>query len=172
MAGTNVLLLEVGAIVIGDSTGVPEDLGARRSALVEAANSALDTALRRDAREVRWVGLDEQRRAVRRNPTLGLDPEHFPTHYMIGGDVDRVPDPLWGQLRALAAITGARFALVPAAAKFAGPPGALTASLIIVVADVRTGGVMFRARATGRPMATAEAAIASAAGTVIATPIH
>src|SRR5437867_408309 len=106
MAGTSVLLLEVGAVVIGDSTGVPSDLEARRSALVEVAYSALDTALRRDAREVTWVGLDEQRRAVRRNPTLGLEPERFPTHYMVGGDVDRVPDPLWGQLRTLGAITG------------------------------------------------------------------
>jgi len=118
------------------------------------------------------MGLEEQRRAARRNPTLALEPSQFATAYMEGADVDTVPDPLWGQLRTLGAITGARFAVVPAAARIAGSPGALVASYIIVVADVRTGGVLFRARATGRPSATPEAALVSAAGTVIATPLH
>jgi hypothetical protein len=118
------------------------------------------------------MGLEEQRRAARRNPTLGIDPDQFATEYLLGSTVDRIPDPLWGQVRSLGAITGARFAVVPAAARIAGTTGSLTASYIMVVVDVRTGTVMFRARSTGRPMATAEAALASAAGTVIATPLH
>jgi hypothetical protein len=162
----------VGGLSLGDSTGSLPDLEARRAALLLDANSALDTAVRATGRGVTWMGLEEQRRAARRNPTLGLDPDQFATAYLVGSEADRIPDPLWGQVRSLGAITGARFAVVPATVRIAGTSGALTASYIVVVADIRTGTVMFRARATGRPMATAEAALASAARTVIATPLH
>lgn len=155
----------------GDSARPLPDLEARRAALIELANAALDTAVRRDGREVTWAGLEEQRRAARRNPTLGLDPDRLATAFLVGG-MDRIPDPQWAQVRSLAAITGARFAVVPAAARITGAPGSLTASFIMVLIDVRTGGVMFRARATGRAMATIEAALASAAGTVIASHFH
>jgi hypothetical protein len=170
--GSSVLLLVVGGLSLGDSTGTLPDLETRRAELLQAANATLDTAVRLNGRGVTWMGLEEQRRAARRNPTLGLEPDQFATSYLLGGTVDRVPDPLWGQLRSLGAITGARFAVVPAAVRIAGQPGALTASYVVVVADVRTGTVMFRSRAAGRPMASPEAALASAAGTVIATPLH
>lgn len=170
--GSNVLLLVVGGLSLGDSTGTLPDLELRRAALLLSANSSLDTAVRLNGRGVTWMGLEEQRHAARRNPTLGLDPDQFATSYLIGSTVDRIPDPLWGQVRSLGAITGARFAVVPAAVRIAGVAGSLTATYIVVVVDVRTGTVMFRARATGRPMASAEAALASAAGTVIATPLH
>jgi hypothetical protein len=118
------------------------------------------------------MGLEEQRRAARRNPTLGLEPDQFATEYLLGATVDRVPDPLWGQIRELAAITGARFAVAPAAVRIAGAAGTFAASYVVVVADVRTGTVMFRSRAAGPPEPTPEAALAAAAATVIATPLH
>jgi hypothetical protein len=167
-----VLLLVVGGLSLGDSTGTLPDLEPRRGALLREANSALDTAVRLNGRGVTWMGLEEQRRAARRNPTLGVEPDQFATAYLVGSTVDRIPDPLWGEVRSLGAITGARFAVVPAAVRIAGTAGVFTASYIVVVADVRTGNVMFRARATGSPMASAEAALASAAGTVIAAPLH
>jgi hypothetical protein len=170
--GSSVLLLVAGGLSLGDSTGPLPELEPRRAALLQEANAALDTAVRLTGRGVTWMGLEEQRHASRRNPTLGIDPDQFATSYLLGSTVDRIPDPLWGQVRTLGAITGARFAVVPAAVRIAGAAGTLTASYIMVVADVRTGAVMFRARATGRPMATAEAALASAAGTVIAAPLH
>jgi hypothetical protein len=164
--------LTVGGLFVGDSgSGLP-DLEPRRTALLDAANAALDTALRRDGRDVHWMGLEEQRGAVRRNPTLGLEPERFATAYLFEPGVDRIPDPLWAQVRTLAAITGARFAVVPAAARLAGRPGSVSAAYVLVVADARTGRVLWRGRAQGRPAATAEAALAVAAGTVIATPLH
>lgn len=166
------LLLVVGGLVVGDS-GVPlPEIEMRRSALLELANAALDTAVRRDGREVTWMGLSEQRQAARRNPTLGLEPDRFATASLVDVATERVPDPLWGQIRSLAAITGARFALVPSGVKIGGAPGAFTASYIVVVADARTGAVMYRARAAGRPAASPEAALANAASTVIATPLH
>ncbi len=172
LAGTDVLLLAAGGVVAGDAEQPLPELDARRSQLLDEANAALDTALRRDGREVTWIGLEEQRRAARRNPTLNLEPDHFATSYLFDPRVDRIPDPLWGQMRTLAAVTNARYAVVPAGVKIAGTPGALTASIIVVVADARSGGVLMRMRATGQPAATAEAALSSAAGAIIASPLR
>src|SRR5689334_13053844 len=129
LAGSNVMLLTAGGLLAGDSA--PE-VETRHGALLEVANSALDTALRRDAREVTWLGLEEQRRAARRNPTLGLEPDHFATQYLFDPRVGRVPDPLWAQLRTLAAVTSARYALVPAGVRIDRAAGAYTATYILV----------------------------------------
>ena len=170
-SGSSVLLLTVGGIVLGDSTGLPE-LETRRTELLGVANAALDTALRRDAREVVWQGLEEQRRVVRRNPTLGLDPDRLATAYLIAPAMEQVPDPLFAQIRTLAAISGARYAVIPAGARLTGASGAYRAEYVLAVADARTGTVLWRGRAAGRLSATAEAALASAAGSVIASPLH
>lgn len=167
LAGSSALLLAVGGVVVGDSANPLPDLVARRLALLEAANAAIDTALRRDAHEVTWVGLDEQRRAMRRSPTLGVDPDRLPTAFLAGPRVDRVPEPLWSSMRTLQAVTGARMAIVPAAARIAGRPGALVAELVFVGVDPRAGQVVWRGRVVGSPALTAEAALASAAGSAV-----
>jgi hypothetical protein len=172
LAGTNVLVLTVGGLMVGDSAQPLPELDARRTALVDAANAALDSALRRDGREVTWLGLEEQRRAARRNPTLGIEPDHFATQYLFDPRVDRIPDPLWSQIRSLAAVSSARYVMVPAGVKIAGAPGALSAAYVMVLADARSGGVLARVRAQGRPAATPEAALALAAGTLLASPLH
>jgi hypothetical protein len=172
LGGTNVLLLTAGGLVTGDSGRTLPEIEASRTTLLEAANAALDSAVRRDAREVNWMGLEEQRRAARRNPTLHLEPDRFGTAYVISANMERIPDPLFGQLRSLAAVTSARYAVVPAGVRIAGTPDALTASYVIVMADARTGQVLLRFRATGRPAATPGAALASAAASVIASPLH
>jgi hypothetical protein len=172
LGGTNVLLLAVGGVVVGDSAQQLPDLETRRSALLGLANTLLDSALRRDGREVNWMGLDEQRRAARRNPTLGLEPDRFATSYLIDANMDKVPDPLFAALRSLAALTNARFAVVPAGVRITGTAGAYTASYILVVADARTGNIMLRIRTTGHPAATADAAMASAAAMAVFSPLH
>jgi hypothetical protein len=172
LAGTNVLILTAGALVAGDSAHPLTDLEVRRSALLAFANAALDSALRRDGREVNWLGLEEQRRAVRRNPTLGIEPDRFATQFLFDSRVEQIPDPLWSQVRWLAAVSNARYVFVPAAVKIGGATGALTASYIMVLADARTGRVMVRTRAQGGVAPTAEQALTLAAGTVIASPVH
>ena len=169
LSGSNVLILTSGGLLTGDS--VP-DAEPHRNEWLAFSNAALDTALRRDAREVTWLGLDEQRRAAHRNPTLGLDPDHFATQYLFDPRVERVPDPLWAQLRSLAAVSSARYALVPAGVRIKGSAGSLTAAYILVLADARSGFVLSRIRAQGVPSTTAQAALTSAASTVIASPLH
>ena len=97
LSGSNVLLLTAGGLVAGDTAKPLPDLEARRGALLDTANVVLDSALRRDGREVVWMGLDEQRRAARRNPTLGIDPDRLATSELFPPQTDRVPDPLWGR---------------------------------------------------------------------------
>jgi hypothetical protein len=166
-AGSPTLLLTVGGLIIGDSASPLPELEARRTALLEAAYAALDTALRRDARDTHWMGLEEQRRAARRAPTLNLEPDRFNTVYLVGRKVEAMTDPLWAEVRTLAGLTGARMVVAPAAAKLSGRMGAYVASYVLVVADTRVGQVVWRSRVTGSPAGTPEAAFASAASTAI-----
>lgn len=172
LAGTNVLLLTAGMMVVGDSSQPLPDIDVHRTRLLAFANTTLDTALRRDAREVSWLGVEDQRRAARRNPTLGIEPEHFATQYLFDPMVQRIPDPLWSQVRSLAALTSARYVMAPAAVKIGGTPGALTAAYVMVLADARSGRVLARTRAQGPAAATPEAALTLAASTVVATVVH
>ena len=172
MSGSTVLLLTAGGVVAGDSAQPIPELEARRNALIAVANAALDSALRRDGRGVTWMGLEEQRSVARRNPTLGLDPDRLPTVELFPAGIERIPDPLFGRLRQFAAMTGARYAVAPPAVKLSGTMESLTAHYVIVLVDARTGEVRYRARATGRPAPTPEAALASAAAMVVSTPLN
>lgn len=172
LSGTNVLILVGGGVVLGDSAGPVTELELQRTSILVTANEALDTALRRDARDVNWMGLEEQRRTARRNPTLGLEPDRLPTAFLAGAEVERVPDPLWSRIRTLSAVMGARYAVVPAAVRVTGRPGAYVGEYVIVGADTRTGAVVFRGRALGRPAADMTTAFASAAATLVTTPLQ
>jgi hypothetical protein len=171
LGGVQVLLLTVGTVQVGDTVNRLPALEARRSALVGTAYAALDSALRRDAREVEWMGLEEQLRAAGRNPTLGVRPERFATVYLSDPELEVIPDPLWGQARTLIAVMGGRFVLVPAAVRLRATGDAVTATYLLVMADARSGRVLWRGRLEGRPAPTAEAAFAAAAATAIATPL-
>ena len=172
LSGSTVLLLTAGGVVAGDSANPIPELESRRNALVAVANAALDSALRRDGRAVTWMGMEEQRSVARRNPTLGLDPDRLSTVELFPPKIERVPDPLFGRLRQFAAMTGARYAVAAPAVKLSGTMESLTAHYIIVLVDARTGQMRYRARASGRPAPTPEAALASAAAMVVSTPLN
>jgi hypothetical protein len=171
LSGSKVLILVTGGVVLGDSTGTLPQLETERTAILDIANTTLDTALRRDAREVEWQGLEEQRRAARRNPTLNLNPDRFPTAYTAAATVERIPDPLWAQVRTLSAVTGARYAVIPAAVRVTGRDSAYIAEYVIVGADTRRGAIVFRSRALGTAAPTLRAAFASAAAHLVMTPL-
>lgn len=170
LSGASALLMTVGAVMIGEAPGELSDLQARRGTLIEQANAALDSALRRDAREVRWMGLAEQRRLARQSPALGLDPDRVATSYLVSPRLASVPDPLWSQLRSLAALSGARYAIVPSAVRLTGTSGAVRASYLLAAVDTRTGAVVWRGQLVGAPQPSAEAALVAAAATAISPP--
>jgi len=169
LGGAKALVLVVGGVVFGDSALALET---QRTAILEQADAALDTALRRDAHDVRWEGLPEQRDVTRRNPALDIDPDRLPTAYLVSMRIDQVPDPLWSDIRTLAAMTDARYAIVPAAVRIAGAPGAFRASYVLVAVDARTGAVVWRGRSDGASAATPAAALALAASAAVPNPLQ
>lgn len=160
MASQKVLLVHVGAMLADDSA-------LDRSQLREIAYEALDTALARANTAVDWVTVEEQRRAARRNPTVAVNPDRVPVDMLADPAVDRLPPATVIQLRGIAAMTGSRFALIPAAARIARvPAGGVRATYVVVMADTRSAQVMARLRATATGATPREALLAAAAKVV------
>jgi hypothetical protein len=171
LAGGSALLLPVGVMVLGDSAATNPDLVARRFGLAAVAGASLDSSLRQNARAVRWLGLAEQRRALRMAPALGIEPERLETAYLMGAKVQALSDPLWAQLRTLMGLTGARIAIAPAGVKIDRRGGMYTASYVLAMVDARSGQVAWRGRTDGTAAATPEAALLSAAGATVAPAV-
>lgn len=126
------------------------------------ADSAFGEFLQARMPEVTWVLPAELRRVARRAPGMVGDPDRMGQASLRNPRLTTVPDPLRSSLRALAAITDARFILVPASVTFDGVPGAVRADATFVLADIRTGAVLWRAVPRGEgPTAAAayEAAV-------------
>ena len=170
LAGASALLLPVGSVVFGDSVTT---LAAQRADLLDRATAVLDSVLRRDAGTVTWQNQDSIRRALRRSPGISVpDPSRLPTGFLLARRVEAVPDPLWSSIRAVAALTGARMAFVPVAVKLDGHEGAVTATFAMALIDVRLGQMVWRGRVTGRPAASAEAALVLAAAAAVPSGIR
>lgn len=163
LAGGSALLLPVGTLMLGDSAARIPDLVARRYDLLALAGTVLDTALRQNARGVRWIGLVEQRRALRMAPALGIEPERMETAYLMGAKVEALTDPLWSQVRTLMGFTEARVVVAPAGVKIERQGEGFVASYVLVMADARTGRLQWRGRTDGAAAATPEAALRNAA---------
>ena len=170
LAGTSVLLLPVGAMVLGDSAMRDAGLVARRYSLEAAAGAALDSALRRGAPAVHWLGLAEQRRALRMAPALGIDPAQLQTDFLLSPRAERLVDPLWAQLRTLIALMNTRTAVAPAGVRIERQGQAYVAEYVLVLMDAREGNVMGRGRMAGPAAATPEAALAAAAAATVPPP--
>jgi hypothetical protein len=167
LAGGSVLLLPVGALLLTDSAARSADLVARQYALKAVAGAVLDSALRRRAPSVTWLGLAEQRHALRMAPALGIEPERLETGYLMSPKVEALADPLWAQLRTLAGMTNALMALAPAAVRLDRRGTGYAAEYVLVLVDCREGRVLGRGRTPGPPAATPEAALAAAAAAAV-----
>jgi hypothetical protein len=163
LAGSSVLLLPVGVLVLSDSAARDAGLVARQLALKAAAGAVLDSALRRRAPGVTWLGLAEQRRALRLAPALGIEPARLETAYLLSPKVTSLADPLWSQLRALMGMTDAQTAVAPAGVRLDRGAGGYTAEYVLVLVDPRDGKVLGRGRTRGPAAATPEAALRAAA---------
>lgn len=136
----------------------------RRIAL-EQVDSLITEGLATRAPEVNWVPPRELRKMARRSAGYLADPDQMGQAVLRGPKIDVVPDPLRSSLRSLMAVAGGRVALVPAALGF-GPEanGKIRADLSLVLADARSGKVMWRSVALGRgrtPNEALNAAIAA-----------
>jgi hypothetical protein len=135
----------------------------RRVALART-DSVVDEAIVGRAPEVNWVPPRELRKIARRSAGYLADPDQMGQAVLRAPKILVVPDPLRSSLRSLMAVAGGRLVLVPAAVGFGPEPdGRLRADLSLVLADARTGKVMWRSLAYGRGKSPDEALNAAVA---------
>jgi len=164
LSGQKVLLIHVGAVIAADSL-------LSRDSSREIAYGALDSVIARQNTGVEIVTLAEQRRSVRRNPAVAVNPDRIPVEMLAEAGADRLPQGAVIQLRGLAALTGTRLALIPALAHVVAlPAGGYRATYVMVMADTRSAAVMARLRATANGSSPLEALQAAAAQVVSGSP--
>jgi hypothetical protein len=122
----------------------------RRTGL-HRADSLVGDALMGRAPEVHWILPPALRKMARRAAGFVPDPDDMGQAVLRAPKLENIPDPLRSNLRSLLAIADGRLALVPASLGFGPEPdGQVRADLTLVVADARTGKVMWRSLALGR----------------------
>lgn len=150
LAGQRVALLPLGGL--GADPGLDSLIRDPR-ATRRWADSLIAQAFDEGAAEVDWVGPGALRRLYRQAPGFMPDPDRLGHEILAAKGLAQVPDPLRADLRKLAGLAGGRHVLAPAALVFTAdsvfPVGV---RLGLVVADTRTGAVLWRtvASAAGR----------------------
>ena len=129
-----------------------------RRAALGRADSLVSEGIVSRAPEVNWVSPRELRKIARRSAGYLVDPDQMGQAVLRGPKILVIPDPLRSSLRSLMAVAGGRLALVPAAVGFGPEPdGQIRADLSLVLADARTGKVVWRSLAYGRGKSPDEA---------------
>lgn len=151
---------------------------ASREALLERANAELEFAFgERGSGAGDWHTPEEVAERARRNPSLDVEPRRLSSRLLAGSSAgDRIPAPLHGQLRRIAALFGARHLFLPLRLSWEPGPGEGDgneaegpppdsgrgpggreprtrgrAALDLVLVDVRRGAVMWRGTVHGAP---------------------
>ena len=121
-----------------------------RPALLRA-DSLIGTELENRAPEVKWVLPPQLRKVARRSAGFVDDPDQMGQAVLRTPGLTKVPDPLRSSLRGLVALGDGRLALVPASLGFgAEPDHRIRADLTLVMADARSGKILWRSLAYGR----------------------
>jgi hypothetical protein len=124
--------------------------GDRRAALLRA-DSLVGEGLQSRGPEVNWVLPPELRKIARRSAGVVNDPDQMGQAILRSPNLEKIPDPLRSSIRSLVALAGGRMALVPASLGFGPEPnGQIRADLSLVLADSRSGKVVWRSLAYGR----------------------
>ena len=115
LSGQSVMLLPVHpGPVPATVTTAPGDI---RLDGVNELDAELAYWLKDRASNVKWVMRDAYERILARSPALNINPASLDVAIFRRAQVKRIGDPLFGDLKRLATITNARFALVPVAAE-------------------------------------------------------
>lgn len=113
---------------------------------------------------VSWILPAELRRALERSPGLQANPDALPVGMFLQAEVRRIGDPLYGELRRMAALTNAAAAFLPVAVRARAAADSVAAGVEIVAAlvDVRSGGVIWSGVVEGLGVAGSPGALAAA----------
>jgi hypothetical protein len=133
----------------------------------EKLDAELAYWLPQQAGNVRWLLPAAIQRAISRSPTLGVDIKNLAVGSFQRAQVKRIGDPLYGDLRKLAAVLDARFAIIPVAAEKIGTTEAdARVQVATAVIDALNGTVLWFGVIESDVDARGEAGIASAAQAV------
>jgi hypothetical protein len=128
LRGTRVMVLPV-----QDNRGVPGDLDAE-----------IAFALGDRGKGVEWIFPEELEHALQRSPGLDTGLHGLPVGMFEGGEVRRVGDPLYGDLRRLSAVVDGEVALIPVSALLAPTSeDSVQLQLSATLIHVRTGRVLW-----------------------------
>jgi hypothetical protein len=146
LAGQVVAVLPLTHVVrdtaLNDST-----LMVPRPELLAWADSLLGEVLLEVAPEVSWMLPPELRKVARKAAGMIPEPDRMGQSVMRSDRLEQVPDPLRSNLRTLMALAGGRLVFIPASVYFdRDEDGALRATFYGVLADTRTGQVVWRAK--------------------------
>jgi hypothetical protein len=166
LAGQTVAVLPFTLVVADpalESDSVYASYRDRRAGLLRA-DSLLGESLQTRGPEVNWVLAPQLRKMARRSAGMVADPDNMGQAVLRAPNMTRVPDRLRSSMRGLLALADGRLALVPASLGF-GPDkdGRLRADVTLVLADTRSGKVLWRSLAYGRGASPDEALKAAVA---------
>lgn len=150
VAGQGVAIVPVNMFLIEPEIP-PGTFALARPALLRWVDSVLFEGAASRAPEVKWIPPQELRRISRRAGGLMPDPDQMGQSIMRSWGMSSVPDPLRSNLRRLLAVAGgSRYAMIPASVVFkSDSAGALAVDMAVLLADVRTGKVVWRSMAKG-----------------------
>lgn len=127
--------------------------------VLEALNAELTFAFGERRAAADWASPGMVVRRAKRNPLLGIDPERVAYQGLIEPIEGQLYEPLHGQLRALAALFGARFVVLPLAVwdrpgepeeeTGAGPRPRRRAVLLVAMIDIRSSRVLWHGEIEG-----------------------
>jgi hypothetical protein len=150
VAGQGVAIVPVNMLIIEPEVP-PGTFTLAKPALVRWVDSVLFDGATSRAPEVKWIPPQELRRISKRAGGLMPDPDQMGQSIMRSWGISSVPDPLRSNLRRLLAVAGgSRYAMIPASVMFrSDSAGVLSVDMSILLADVRTGRVVWRSVAKG-----------------------
>jgi len=144
LAGQVVGVMPTSLITARDSLGGKPPF-TTRAETTHWADSLIGEALQLRAPEVNWKLPDQMRTLAKRAPGIAADPDYMGQSALRNPQIEKVPDPLFANMRTLMAIAGGRFVLVPASLSFQhDSTGAVETHVNWAGVDTRTGNIAFR----------------------------
>ena len=159
LAGAAVLVLPVQGGTIPGADATMHHWPADRTAL----DAEIAYWLKQNSK-TRWFLSDQIDRALERSPGLDVQPRQMAVGIFQRGMVERIGDPLFGDIRKLAAVFDANIALLPVGAEYVGATREtaklqIATALVAMDADVKWFGIIEGTE----PGVDSQAAVASAA---------
>jgi hypothetical protein len=103
-------------------------------------DAELAFALQSRAEAVSWVFPSDVREILDRSPGVRVEMQNLPVTMFLEAEVDRIGDPLFGDLRRASALVGADIALIPVEVRYGVDETYIISTAIL---SVRTGRVFW-----------------------------